>query len=44
MTIATDFEIQNDKDIRYIGAAHGARFMVKVRNAAADIDARIRHG
>jgi hypothetical protein len=24
MTIATDFEIQNDKDIRYIGAAHGA--------------------
>lgn len=24
MTIATDFEIQSDKDIRYIGAAHGA--------------------
>lgn len=24
MTIASDFEIQNDKDIRYIGAAHGA--------------------
>ena len=24
MTIATDFEIQADKDIRYIGAAHGA--------------------
>jgi hypothetical protein len=24
MTIATDFEIQNDKDIRYIGAAHAA--------------------
>lgn len=24
MTIATDFEVQNDKDIRYIGAAHGA--------------------
>lgn len=24
MTIDTDFEIQNDKDIRYIGAAHGA--------------------
>jgi hypothetical protein len=24
MTIATDFEIQNDKDIRYVGAAHGA--------------------
>ncbi len=24
MAIATDFEIQNDKDIRYIGAAHGA--------------------
>jgi hypothetical protein len=24
MTINTDFEIQNDKDIRYIGAAHGA--------------------
>lgn len=24
MTIATDFEIQNDADIRYIGAAHGA--------------------
>lgn len=23
MTIATDFEIQNDADIRYIGAAHG---------------------
>lgn len=23
MTIATDFEIQSDKDIRYIGAAHG---------------------
>lgn len=23
MTIATDFEIQNDGDIRYIGAAHG---------------------
>lgn len=24
MAIGTDFEIQNDKDIRYIGAAHGA--------------------
>jgi hypothetical protein len=24
MSINTDFEIQNDKDIRYIGAAHGA--------------------
>ncbi len=24
MPIATDYEIQNDKDIRYIGAAHGA--------------------
>lgn len=24
MPIATDFEIQSDKDIRYIGAAHGA--------------------
>jgi hypothetical protein len=24
MAIETDFEIQNDKDIRYIGAAHGA--------------------
>ena len=24
MPIGTDFEIQNDKDIRYIGAAHGA--------------------
>lgn len=24
MTIGTDFEIQNDKDVRYIGAAHGA--------------------
>ncbi len=24
MAIATDIEIQNDKDIRYIGAAHGA--------------------
>lgn len=24
MTIGTDFEVQNDKDIRYIGAAHGA--------------------
>ncbi len=24
MAIDTDFEIQNDKDIRYIGAAHGA--------------------
>jgi hypothetical protein len=24
MTIATDFEIQQDKDVRYIGAAHGA--------------------
>jgi hypothetical protein len=24
MAIADDFEIQNDKDIRYIGAAHGA--------------------
>jgi len=24
MAILTDFEIQNDKDIRYIGAAHGA--------------------
>ena len=24
MAIATDFEIQQDKDIRYIGAAHGA--------------------
>lgn len=24
MTIATDFEIQNDKDVRYIGAAHAA--------------------
>lgn len=24
MAIATDFEIQNDKDIRYVGAAHGA--------------------
>lgn len=24
MTIATDFEIQNDKDIRYVGAAHAA--------------------
>lgn len=24
MTIATDFEVQADKDIRYIGAAHGA--------------------
>lgn len=23
MAIATDFEIQNDKDIRYVGAAHG---------------------
>jgi len=23
MTIITDFEIQNDKDVRYIGAAHG---------------------
>lgn len=23
MTIGTDFEVQNDKDIRYIGAAHG---------------------
>ena len=23
MAIGTDFEIQNDKDIRYIGAAHG---------------------
>lgn len=24
MTIGTDFEIQSDKDIRYLGAAHGA--------------------
>jgi hypothetical protein len=24
MAIGTDFEIQADKDIRYIGAAHGA--------------------
>jgi len=24
MSIGTDFEIQNDKDIRYVGAAHGA--------------------
>lgn len=24
MAIGTDFEIQNDKDIRYVGAAHGA--------------------
>jgi hypothetical protein len=24
MPIATDYEIQNDKDVRYIGAAHGA--------------------
>jgi len=24
MAIGTDFEIQSDKDIRYIGAAHGA--------------------
>jgi len=24
MAIGTDFEIQNDKDVRYIGAAHGA--------------------
>lgn len=24
MAIGTDFEVQNDKDIRYIGAAHGA--------------------
>lgn len=24
MAIGTDFEIQNDKDIRYIGAAHAA--------------------
>lgn len=29
MAIGDDFEIQNDKDVRYIGAAHGGASPIK---------------